>query len=126
MPEELTKQKERRRILSVPLTPEQMSELARRSGPQPLSAFVRGQLFPANDNKKPKNNLPRPALKVAFAAKVLALLGPASTSLTALANAFASGLLPFAPDTEAAILKACADIAEMKSLLMKALGIRER
>jgi len=115
-----------RQILSVPFTPEQVAELVRRAGKRPLSAFVRAQLFPANDNARPKPVRPRPAEKVAFAAKVLALLGPVSTTLKAIAHAMASGVLPFAPDTEAAVLKACADIAEMKTLLMKALGVRER
>lgn len=120
------KQPKTRHILSVPFTPEQMVDLARRSGRRPLSAFVRDQLFPANDNAPPKAARPRSAEKVAFAAKILALLGPTYTALKTIAHAIASGLLPFSPDTEASILKACADIAEMKALLMKALGVRER
>lgn len=120
------KQAKTRRILSVPVSPEQMAQLARRAGTRPLSAFARDQLFPANDNAPPKITRPRPAQQAALAAKALALLGATSTALKAVAQAIASGLLPFGPDTEAAILKACADIAEIKALLMKALGIRER
>lgn len=115
-----------RHILSVPFTPEQIADLARRAGRRPLSAFVRDHLFPANDNDAPKAARPRSAEKVAFAAKNLALLGPTYTALKTIAHAIASGLLPFSPDTEAAILKACADIEEMKAVLMKALGVRER
>lgn len=115
-----------RHILSVPFTPEQMADLGRRAGQRPLSAFVREQLFPANDNTPPQSARKKASDKVAWAAKVLALLGSTSSSLKAIAHATASGLLPFSPDTEAAILKACADIAEMKSALMKALRVRER
>jgi hypothetical protein len=126
MPVEALKKTKARRTLSVPLTPEQIADLARRAGKRPLSAFVREHLFPANDNTRPKPARPRRAELAAFAAKVLALLGPVSTTLKSIAHAMASGVLPFAPDTEAAVLKACADIAEIKSLLMKALGVRER
>lgn len=115
-----------RHILSVPLSPEQMAQLARRAGQRPLSAYTRDQLFPVNDNNPPKSSRPRSAGREKFAAKALALLGPTSTALKAITHAVASGLLPFAPDTEAAVLKACADIAEIKALLMKALGVRER
>ena len=108
------------------MSPEQMAQLVHRAGGHPVSAYVRGQLFPANDNDPSKVVRRRSPVKAAFAAKVLALLGPIYSALTSIANASASGLLPFAPDTEAAILKACADIAEIKTLLMKALGIRER
>lgn len=128
MPDQRPKPKEpkARHILSVPVSPEQMAELARRAGCRPLSAYARDQLFPANDNTPPKAARPRSGQRAALAAKSLALLGPAASSLKAIANAMASGLLPFAPDTEAAVLKACADITEIKSLQMKALGIRER
>jgi hypothetical protein len=36
------------------------------------------------------------------------------------------GALPMTPEVEAALLQACADIASIKTLLMKALGLRER
>ena len=115
-----------RLILSVPMSPEQMAQLAHRAGGKPLSVYARDQLFPANDNTAPKTLRPRSPLKSDFAAKVLASLGQISRSLHSIAHGVASGLLPYAPDTEAAVLKACADIGEMKAVLMKALGIRER
>lgn len=126
MPESSKKHKsaKARHILSVPISPEQVALLSHRAGRKPLSAYAREQLFPANDNA-PKVKRPR-ALPANQAAKALALLGPTSTSLKAISQAMASGLLPFAPDTEAAVLKACTDVAEIKALLMKALGIRER
>lgn len=128
MPEERPKAKaaaKPRHILSVPLTPEQMTDLARRAGRKPVSAYARGQLFPANDNSPVAKPRPRSPAKAAFASKVLATLGPVRTSLATIEHDMASGLLLFTPDTEAAVQNACADIAAMKSLLMKALGIRE-
>lgn len=130
MPEQRPKSREgkTRRILSVPLSPEQKEELARRAGREPVSAYVRERLFPANDNDpagKPARSR-APVKDAAALARLLALLGPAASALKDIAHRIASGLLPFEPDTEAALRKACADIAEMKKHLMKALGIRER
>lgn len=115
-----------RLILSVPMSPEQMAQLAHRAGGKPLSAYTREQLFPANDNTAGKIVRPRSPMNADFAAKVLASIGPVATALHSIAHGIASGLLPYAPDTEAAVLKACADIVEMKAVLLKALGIRER
>lgn len=127
MPESSLKHKRAnaRHILSVPLSPEQLADLSHRAGRKPLSSFVRDELFPANDNT-PKRTRPRPTQKTNLAAEVLGKLGLAKDALNIIAHSIASGLLPFAPDTEAAVLKACADLAEMKSILMKALAIRER
>lgn len=123
MPEHQPKQP-RRRILSVPLSPEQRAELELRAGRQPISAYARAQLFAANDNNKP-TKIPRshPAKAIPQA---LANLGPSATALKQIASGIASGVVPLSPDTEVAIIKACHDIADMKSMLMKALGIPER
>lgn len=125
------KQSKPRRILSVPVSPEQMSELARRAGGQPVSAYARNLLFPANDNEPaPKKQLrgSAPVKDDAALARVLAILGQsdAGSSLRELAHLARMGALPVTPETEAALLKACADIADLKALLMKALGVRER
>lgn len=119
-----------RRILSVPLSPAQMSELARRAGRQPVSAYARAQLFPANDNQPAPKKQPRGSAPVkdhAALARILAVLGQsdAGSSLRELARLARMGALPITPETEAALLKACADIAALKTLLMKALGVRE-
>lgn len=118
-----------RTILSVPVSPEQRKELERRAGRQPLSAYARKTLFPANDNNEAPKKIKRASIsreESMALASVLALLGPVRSALTNIAYGIASGILPFTPDTEAAILKACNDIAEMKALVMKAIGIRER
>ena len=118
-----------RRLLSVQLSPEQYSELEGRASRQPLSAYARDQLFAANDNQPPATARPRSKTSdkdtVALTG-VLAVIGPMAQTLKQLAQGIASGILPFSPDTEAALLAACHDIAEIKSLVMRALGIRER
>ncbi len=132
LPEERPQARQRkiRTILSVPLSPEQRAELEARAGRQPLSAYARGQLFPANDNE-PRPTPPRrsgPVKDHAALAKLLAGIGKSdmASSLRSLSETARTGALPVTPETEAALQKASADIAAMKALLMKALGIRER
>lgn len=127
----LPKPAKARKLLSVPLSPERHAELERLAGRQPVSAYVREQLFPANDNAPASKRQPRgmaPVKDHAALAKILAAMGKsdAGSSLRAMTHLARMGALPITPETEAAILKACADIADMKALLMKALGIRER
>lgn len=132
MPEERPKpaNAKTRRILSVPLSPEQMADLARRAGRAPLSAFARAQLFPANDNSPISSNRIRGAAPVrddAALATILAMLGKADlgSSLREIARLARLGALPITPEVETDIQIACRDIADIKTLLMKALGIRE-
>jgi hypothetical protein len=124
-----TRQRKIRTILSVPLSPEQRAELELRAGRQPLSAYARGQLFPANDNEPtPTPRKSGPVKDHAALARLLAQIGRSdmAASLRSLSEMARTGALPVTPETEAALQAACADIAAMKALLMKALGIRER
>lgn len=128
MPEDRPKQASRV-ILSIPLTLDLKAELERRAGRQPVSAYARGVLFPANDNAPRKPRTPRHSRKDRQAlAAILAQLGAAevSASLQELARLGRLGALPMTPEVEAALLQACADIDAIKALLMKALGLRER
>lgn len=120
-----------RHILSVPLKPDQHADLVRRAGREPVSAYARGLLFPANDNTPFGAARTRAALPVkdhVALASLLARTGQQDTarSLRELAHLAQIGALPITPEAEAAILKAAADIATIKALLMKALGIGER
>jgi len=133
MPEERPKpaNAKSRHILSVPLSPEQMADLARRAGRAPLSAFARAQLFPANDNEPAPAARTRRAAPMrddAALAEILAKLGKTDlgTSFREMARLARLGALPLTPETESYIQQACRDIADIKTLLMKALGIRER
>lgn len=115
-------------ILSVPVSPEQRSQLERRAGREPLSAYARGLLFPANDNApSPPRRIAAPVKDHAALASVLAKLGASgiAPSLQEMARLSRLGALPLSPEIEAAMFQACRDVAEIKSLLMTALGIRE-
>lgn len=128
MPDERPKQTARV-ILSIPLTPDLKADLERRAGRRPVSAYAREMLFPANDNSPQKPRTARHGGKSRQAlAALLAKLGATQTSssLQELARFARLGALHLTPETEAAIQKACADIAEMKALLMKAMRVRER
>ncbi|MGE0054431.1 MAG: hypothetical protein AB7S74_09495 [Hyphomicrobium sp.] len=128
MPEDRPKQTSRV-ILSIPLTTELKADLERRAGRQPVSAYARKVLFPANDNAPPKKRIARHDRKDRQAfATVLARLGAmeVSGSVQELARLARLGALPMTPEVEAALQQACADIAAIKALLMKALGLRKR
>lgn len=128
IPEDRPKQSSRV-ILSIPLTLDLKAELERRAGRQPVSAYARGVLFPANDNTPRKPSVPRHSrMDRRDMAAVLARVGAmqASASLQELARLGRLGALPMTPEVEAALLQACADIAAIRTILMKALGLRER
>lgn len=114
----------RRYTLSIPLTPEQREDLDWRAGRKPVSTYVRERLFAANDNGTPAKATRRSA-PTKETARALAALGPTAHALRSLAQGIASGIVPVSPDTEAAIMKAYADMTALKALLMKALRIRE-
>lgn len=128
MPEDRPKQTSRV-ILSIPLTLDLKADLERRAGRQPVSAYARGVLFPANDNTPRSPRVTRHGRKDRRdMATVLARLGAmqASASLQELARLGRLGALPMTPEVEAALLQACDDLAAIKTELMTALGLRER
>lgn len=128
MPEKRQKQSSRV-ILSIPLTHDLKSDLERRAGRQPVSAYARDLLFPANDNAPRKIRSARYSQKDRHAlASVLAKLGAMETSasLLELTRLARLGALPVTPELEATLQQACTDLAAIKTLLTKALGLRER
>lgn len=119
------------RPFSLRLSEGERERLALRAGRVPLGAYVRGVLFPANDNGALQHRQARgvaPVRDHAALAQVLAKLGASDTasSLRTIARAAELGALPMTPETEEAIRQACRDVAEIKALLMTALGTRER
>ena len=87
----------------------------------PLGGFIKAKLF--GDHRRTAS-LPSQA----ELARALALLGQSEVgpALRSMAHAAEQGALPLDPETQASIRAACADIAVIKSLLMKSLGIKER
>lgn len=105
---------------SLRLTPEERARLAKDAGDMPLGAYIKDRLF--SGRGRSASAVDRKTL-----ARLTGLLGQSdlAPSLRILAQAAKSGALPVTSETENALLRACADIAAMKSLLMGALGIRE-
>jgi len=98
-----------------------------RAGRQPLGAYIRTQLFAANDNTPPRraSGLSRDDRKLLAA--VLARLGRSGLpdTLHELREAARSGSLLLDPAAMAKLENACAGTAAIKSMIMRALRIKE-
>ena len=107
--------------LSLRLSADERARLARMADGQPLGSFIKTRLF--GERRKATAHPSRGEI-----AQALALLGQSGVgpAIRSMAKAAEKGALPLDPETQASIRAACADIAVIKSLLMKALGIKER
>lgn len=92
------------------------------AGSLPLAAYIRTRLFDAPTPRRPYR---RPVQDGQALGEVLAALGNSrlSSNLNQLAKAIHSGSLPVSPETEAAILAACATVQQMGGHLVQALGL---
>lgn len=112
--------------LSIRLSPDERARLETMAGKQPIGAFVKSRLFAANDNIPPQPNS-RPIVneRVGFA-KILGMLAQMDVFLTLkeLLKAVGNGHIQLRPETESALNAACLDLAEIRRLLIKALGIK--
>lgn len=110
---------------SLRLTFEERAKLEEAANGVPLGAYIRAVLF---DQALPKvrRRGTKPVTDHAELARLLALLGASrlSSNVNQLAKAVHSGSLPVTPDTEAELKQACTEIAEMRSLLVNALGLK--
>ena len=110
---------------SMRLTRAQRRKLDEDAAPLPVGEYVRSRLF---DNPTPlKRTFRRPVQDEKALVQVLGALGRSrlSSNLNQLARAVHSGSLPVTPETEQAILNACAQINAMSAELVKALGLPE-
>lgn len=112
---------------SVRLTPEERLLLEKRAGVRSLGEYIRERLLGAQRRKPKSSRNQFPTADKQSLAKALALLGRTSlgSSMAKLAEAARLGTLPVSEETERMLQQACADIATIKSLIMKALGIQE-
>ena len=115
------------RPFSLRLTPEERSRLERQAGSRPLGEYIRSCLLGGQQTKRRASRAQFPTKDRQAIAKVLALLGKSSlgASLAKFAESARIGALPVTEETELMLRRACADIAAIKSLIMKALGIQE-
>lgn len=119
------KTKKRKAPFSIRLSFDERARLERQAGDMPLGAYVKARVL--DGAEPPRRKSPQPSIADRNAlAQVLAKLGSSrlSNNVNQLARAANSGSLPVTPETGQALNQACADIAEMKALLMNALGAR--
>jgi hypothetical protein len=116
--------RQKSRPFTFRLSADERWELEQRAGGQTLGSYVRACLF--GDGVSTRRSLPLPDRKAL--AGLLARLGQSdiAANLRIIAEAARNGSLPITPETLALIEQACRDIAAMKSMLMKALRIKER
>ncbi|MEM6900770.1 MAG: hypothetical protein AAF583_13490 [Pseudomonadota bacterium] len=109
---------------SLRLSFEERARLEAAADGAPLGAYIRSVLF-AQDLPKARRKRARPIADHRELARVLAALGASrlSSNVNQLAKAVNIGVLPVTPDTEAELHRACQDIAEMRDLLIAALGL---
>jgi hypothetical protein len=89
----------------------------------PLGAYIRDQVF--KDGKaRTRRRYKRPVKDHQALGQLLGALGEArlANNLNQLAKAVHTGSLPVTSETEKALREACAEIHQMRSLLMRALG----
>lgn len=109
---------------SLRLSADERAELIRRAGSKALGAYIRAQLL--GDAAAPRRASRQPAKDQQALAKLLAELGKSrlASNLNQLAKAANTGALPVSPETEQALVQACADVRRMRHALLMALGFR--
>ena len=111
---------------SLRLSLEERAALERAAAGQSLGAYIRSKLF-EGDLTPRRTRGHRPVKDHTALAKVLGALGQSrlSSNLNQLAKAAHIGALPVTPELEEELSDACAQIREMRTDLLKALGHHE-
>jgi uncharacterized protein (DUF1778 family) len=123
----MPKQTRTTKPLSVRFTDEERAVLRDAAGNLSVSAYVRDSaLKAAGERMRRRKASYDPSETRTQLAQVLALLGKsrASGALREILDLARLGALPVTPELEAKIDAACTDIAEIKTLLMAALGLK--
>jgi len=110
--------------MSIRFSEPEKALLQRKAGSLPLGTYIReAVLGPDASPRAPRRQAP---IKDGEAlGRLLGLLGQSrlANNLNQLAKAVNTGSLPVTPETEADLNRACAEIAQMRDLLLKSLGI---
>lgn len=111
--------------LSIRLSTEERVRLERDAAGISLAAYIKGRVF-GEDVPRRTTRGKAPIRDHKVLGQLLAQLGASrlASNLNQLAKAAHAGALPVTPDTEAALQRACVDIAVMRALLMQGLGMR--
>lgn len=108
--------------VSIRFSEAERAWLEARAGGEPLSAFIKSSLF--GDVSPRRISTTQAKADREALARLLAWLGQTQLAahLAVLANAAESGSLDVSEPVTKAVLRACADIEEMRNVLMHALG----
>jgi hypothetical protein len=111
--------KKKTQPISIRLNFRERKLLEKLAGKTPLSSYIRNRLFSHTDciTKDDKNQL----------AQILGLLGQSNiaSNLRELTSLARTGSLFLTPEITSKLEQACNDISEIKSMIMKALRIKE-
>jgi hypothetical protein len=115
--------------LSVRVTPEERESLLQKAGDMPLSEYVRGQLFGAQNKNvvsAPTTQRISPAERQRLLAQILVRLGEMKTAqhLGGLVDAIRSGITDADPELISSIKKLRGEFKTLRFELLKALGLR--
>lgn len=114
----------RERFFSLRLTFQEHAALLRAAGNVPLGVYIRSKVFdqplPDYYPRRPQH----PTRDDQILGQLLGQLGQArlANNLNQLAKGVNTGSLPVTPETENALLEACADVRAMREALMRGLG----
>jgi hypothetical protein len=116
--------KKRPAPLSIRLTEEERAYLKRKAGKKSVSAYVRDKALGEAANAR--NPVQSPKVDYEMLGRILGILGKSelSKNLCLLAVAAEHGALIVDEDVEADLKAACADVREIRLLLIRALGLR--
>ena len=107
---------------SIRLSQDERQTLEQAAGSTPLGTYIRNLLLGGNPRRVKAR---RPASDAAVMGRLLALIGGSrlGPSLADLATAVRVGTVTLTPDQEHQIWSACADVREIRTLLLRALGL---
>jgi hypothetical protein len=111
---------------SIRLNAEERAYLERKAGNKPLGAYIRSRLLDdVEARRKPSR---APSMDYALLGQILGVLGKSelASRLCLLAVAAEAGRIALAEEERAALLDACADIRDVRALLVTALGLKAR
>ncbi|MCO6051526.1 hypothetical protein NGM99_17210 [Mesorhizobium sp. RP14(2022)] len=110
---------------SIRLTEADRARLAMEAAGAPLGSYIKSKLLADASISRRRKSGQSVEDKQALA-KALALLGGSQlfASLSELLELARNGALPFSPEIEAELLKALAEVRELRRLLMRALGLK--
>lgn len=116
--------KKRPAPLSIRVSDEQRERLLQMSGTMTVNAYVLWRLFGDDACKARQRRITQDMLVLS---QILAKLGQSNLSpdLHTLAQSAKCGALHVTPELEDELSQACSDVADMKSMLMQAIGIKE-